>query len=373
MKKKILLIGPFPKPVTGNSLANKTVYNLLELESTAEVNKIDTSYNVFKEDIGKFSLKKLFFYVIINFRAHKIFNYNILYLTPGQTFLGILKYATFICLGALLKKEMIIHVHGNHLGHEYKMLSGIKKRAFSFLISRFTKGIVLSNSLKSNLTPFIDSSKIFVLPNFAEDYLVSQKLKVNTDQLRIIFLSNLMKEKGILILLDALHALEKNKIKHVAKIAGNIDVDSYQEINSKVKRLEKTTYLGVVEGDRKKELLNWGNVFVLPTFYKIEGQPISIIEAMATKNVIITTAHSGIPDIVKENKNGFFVDKKKVAPLIERLMFLSSRKDIIKNISEYNKTFFLDNFSLEIFQKKLFKILEVEQKKEFIKTSNKNE
>jgi glycosyltransferase involved in cell wall biosynthesis len=212
------------------------------------------------------------------------------------------------------------------------MLSGIKKRAFSFLISRFTKGIVLSNSLKSNLTPFIDSSKIFVLPNFAEDYLVSQKLKVNTDQLRIIFLSNLMKEKGILILLDALHALEKNKIKYVAKIAGNIDVDSYQEIISKVKRLEKTTYLGVVEGDRKKELLNWGNVFVLPTFYKIEGQPISIIEAMATKNVIITTAHSGIPDIVSENKNGFFVDKKKVAPLIERLMFLSSRKDIIKKI-----------------------------------------
>ena len=363
MKKKVLIIGPFPKPVTGNAIANKVVFKLLDDQPTVEAEKIDMSYNIFKENIGKFSLKKALFFFAATFKGYKIINNDVLYITPGQTFLGVLKYASFICFGALLKKQMIIHVHGNYLGVEYDRLSGLKKKAFYFLISRFTKGIVLSSSLKSNLTPFMESKKIFVIPNFAENYLVFDKLEVNTNKLRIIFLSNLMKEKGILILLDALYELERKKINYEARIAGNIDDDSLQEINSKLNRLKSTKYIGVVEGKRKKELLHWGNVFVLPTFYKIEGQPISIIEAMATKNVIITTAHSGIPDIVSENKNGFFVEKQKLTPLVGRLVFLSIRKDIIRTISEHNYNFFLDNLSLKSFQKKIFKILEIKPKK----------
>ena len=355
--KKTLIIGPFPEPISGVSLANKVVKNLLDSSNHFKVDYINTSYSSFKEDIGKFSIKKFLFYLMVNFKVYKIFNQKTLYMTPGQTFLGVLKYAPFICLGALLKKEMIIHVHGNYLASQYNLLSGIKKRTFSFLISRFTKGIVLSNSLKSNLTPFLDSKNIFVLPNFAEDYLVSEKLEINTDELRIVFLSNLMKEKGILILLQALKLLEKQKINYHAKIAGNIDNSLLKEIESNLKLLNKTYYIGVVNGKAKKELLEWGNVFVLPTYYKMEGQPIAIIEAMATKNVIITTVHGGIPDIVVENKNGFFVKKKNAKDLLEKFINLSNNKAEILKISEYNKSYFLNNFTLKQFEKNLLTIL----------------
>ena len=43
---------------------------------------------------------------------------------------------------------------------EYNSLNGFKRGVFYFLLSRFTKGIVLSDSLKENLIPFIDESKI---------------------------------------------------------------------------------------------------------------------------------------------------------------------------------------------------------------------
>ena len=36
-----------------------------------------------------------------------------------------------------------------------------------------------------------------------------------------------------------------------------------------------------------------------------EGQPISIIEAMAYKNAIITTKYRSIPDLISEKKNVF--------------------------------------------------------------------
>ena len=206
---KILIIGPFPKPISGVSLANKVVQELLEKNPLFKVTTINTSFPSFKEDIGKFSIQKLLFYLKINLNFYKIFYQQTIYITPGQTFFGALKYGLFICLGTLLKKEMIIHVHGNYVGTQYNLLSGIKKKIFHFLISKFTKGIVLSDSLKSNLQPFLNPQKIFSLPNFAQEYLISEDSNVDTSELRIVYLSNLMKEKGILTLLDALQIIEK--------------------------------------------------------------------------------------------------------------------------------------------------------------------
>lgn len=354
--KKVLIIGPFPKPISGVSLANKVVKDVLRKSNEYNVDKINTSYPVFEDAVGSFSIKKLIFFLKINCKAFKIVRKDIIYMTPGQTFFGVLKYASFTCLGSLLKKEMIIHVHGNYLGTQYGLLLGIKKRIFYFFISKFTKGIVLSDSLKSNLTPFLSPKKIVTLPNFAEKYLISDS-PINANEIRIVYLSNLMEEKGILILLNALQVLEKKSIKYTAKVAGNIDHRLSKEIKEKLKTIENTNYIGIVEGKTKKELLEWGNIFVLPTYYKMEGQPISILEAMATKNVIITTKHAGISDIITEKINGFFVEKKDVESLASILIYLSEHKDEIARISECNKIHFLNNYTIETFEKNLLKIL----------------
>ena len=311
-KISILLIGPFPGPLSGVSIANQVVSEVLSDDSQFEVDLINTSYSRFDEEIGKFSFKKTFFYLALYLNIFKIFKHKIIYITPGQTFYGILKYGFFIILGSVFRKELIIHVHGNHLGEEYKSLNGIKKNIFYCLVSRFSKGIVLSNSLKDNLTPFIDESKIFCLPNFAQDYLYKEEKILVDDELRIFYLSNLMKEKGIICLLKALKNLEGSNIKYKAKIAGNIDEKFSNEILKLINELEHADYLGVVYGEAKKNLLAWGNVFVLPTFYKMEGQPISILEAMATKNVVVTTNHAGVPDIFKDKVNGFLVQKNNI-------------------------------------------------------------
>ena len=39
-----------------------------------------------------------------------------------------------------------------------------------------------------------------------------------------------------------------------------------------------------------------------------EGQPVSIIEALAFKNIVISTKYRSIPDMIDENIEGFFVD-----------------------------------------------------------------
>ena len=355
--KKVLIIGPFPNPISGVSIANKVVEEILNADLNFTVENLNTSYPIFDEQIGEFSIQKFFFYLRINSSFFKVLKNNIIYITPGQTFFGVLKYALFIVAASALRKELIIHVHGNYLGKEYQSLKGFKRVLFYFLVSRFTKGIVLSNSLKHNLTPFLEDKNIFSLPNFAQDYLYKEDKKFVKDELRIFYLSNLMKEKGIFCLLNALKNLEKNNIIYKAKIAGNIDQKYSKEILNLFTELKNAEYIGIVNGDDKKNLLEWGNVFVLPTFYKMEGQPISILEAMATTNLVVTTNHAGISDVFQDKINGYFVEKNNKNSIEKILSYLAANKSELKKIAEYNKTFFLNNFTVDIFKKNLLEII----------------
>ncbi|WP_088324538.1 glycosyltransferase family 4 protein [Polaribacter tangerinus] len=354
---KVLIIGPFPNPISGVSLANKVVKEILEHSGEFNTSIVNTSYPFFEDSVGSFSVRKLLFFLRLNLEIFKIFKSSIVYITPGQTFFGITKYSLFILLSSILKKELIIHVHGNFLGTQYKQLTGLKKKIFYFLVSKFTKGIVLSNSLKHNLSPFLESSKIFVVSNFAQDFLFESKKDLDTTKLKIIFLSNLMEEKGILFLLDALKDLEDKNILFEAKIAGNIDKSLEEIIFRKIKNLRSSSYVGVVHDKDKRNLLEWSNIFVLPTFYKMEGQPISIIEALATQNVIISTSHAGIIDIIEDGLNGYIVVPKSTNSILEKLLYLDQNKHIIKDISLHNKHYFANNYTVAIFKKKILHVL----------------
>ena len=61
---------------------------------------------------------------------------------------------------------------------------------------------------------------------------------------------------------------------------------------------------GWVSGEKKIELLNWADVYILPSFN--EGLPISILEAMSYKKPIISTPVGGIPEVV-DKTNGILV------------------------------------------------------------------
>ncbi|OIQ31056.1 MAG: hypothetical protein BM564_02250 [Bacteroidetes bacterium MedPE-SWsnd-G2] len=350
-----------PEPTTGVSLANKVVFDYLPQLSQFKIEAINTSFDKFDEDLGKFSFSKFIFYLKQNLYCYKIFNSDIIYLTPGQTFFGVLKYAVFILLARLLNKQIVVHIHGNHIGNEFHSLTGLKKKIFKALVSKSNKGIVLSESLTGNMTPFINSKSIYVLYNFVEDFLFEKPKAYKEEDssvLRIVYLSNLMEEKGILDLLGGLKLLEEKGIAYEAKIAGAIDKKQETQLLRKMASLKGTEYIGIVKGDQKKELLYWSNVFVLPTFYAMEGQPISILEAMATGNVILTTEHAGIPDVFKDEVNGFYVAKRSGKSIYDQLEFLSNNEQDIQRISEHNVIEANSKYKVNVFINKFVKIIE---------------
>jgi glycosyltransferase involved in cell wall biosynthesis len=89
---------------------------------------------------------------------------------------------------------------------------------------------------------------------------------------------------------------------------------------NKIADNEELKYLGkFIDGVEKRKLYCESHIFCLPTYYPFEGQPISILEGYATGCAVITSNHSGIPFIFKDEKNGFMVEKKSVSSLTESL------------------------------------------------------
>ncbi len=354
---KILIIGSFPPPISGVSLANKVITEGLKKSQKWNVDIINSEYSSNITAVhGNISIQK-FYFLKTYLYLYKVLFSKIIYITIGQSFFGVIKYAPFILLSKILRKKLVFHLHGGHLLNEYNQLKGIKRKAFYFFVSKMNYGIVLSKSLRENFSKFIKPSKIFDLPNFYEsDLRLTEKEILNSkdySEIRIIFLSNLIEEKGINILLEAIKKLYEKGINIKIKVAGNIV--SNNDLSSYFGKYG-IEYVGVVNGETKKDFLLWGNVFCLPTFYRMEGQPISIIEAMAIGNLIITTKHAGIQDICTSD-NALFCEKNDLNDLLSTIEYLSNNTTEIKAKGLYNYDYAKDLFSEENFIDNANKIL----------------
>lgn len=238
-------------------------------------------------------------------------------------------------------------------------MAGWQRKANYKAIKKLSGEIVLSNSLKKILEGMIDDDKIFVVENCVDDqYLLTnqeivEKLKSleNEKVLHVLWLSNFIRSKGYLLVLEVAKA-EKERVdaglekRFLFDFAGKFFEDSerdYFESYTKENGLEEyVTYHGIVGGEQKRALLKKCYIFTLPTRYPNEGQPISILEAMGNGMFIITTDHDGIPDIVENGVNGIVMKNKENAYSKVASFKANKLKTVCKRNREYCKEMYTE-------------------------------
>jgi glycosyltransferase involved in cell wall biosynthesis len=363
---KILFIGPLPDPITGHSLACKIF--LEELIKHHQVEVVNLSKDSFKE--GMYFKRIIEVVKILQEVWRKKKNVDVVYLTISQSFAGNIKdlFIYLICFRMLSK--MYIHLHGGSLKKFMFDKSRLLFCVNKFFISRLGAVIVLGATHVNVFTGLISSEKIHIVPNFSEDYLFTTEAEIinkfeDTQPLRILFLSNFIQGKGFDEIINAYMDLSEDLKKRVIiDFAGAFESDTQRmTFLSRIYRFAQIHYHGIVEGDKKKDLLSCAHIFCLPTCL-YEGQPISILEAYASGCVVITTAQGGIPDVFRDNVNGIEVEVKSIKSLKQALeqCILSSHK--LMSIAMLNFNTALQKYRMSNHNSSLIGIIHASSKKD---------
>lgn len=132
--------------------------------------------------------------------------------------------------------------------------------------------------------------------------------KYQQGSINILFASRLLKDKGLMSLVNAVRLVQKDGIKVNLYIAGIYDFESPLAFSENdIMELEQNgdiIWLG--KRDDISSLIAESDIVALPTSYG-EGVPRILIEACAVGRPIITTKLGGCKDICKDGVNGYLV------------------------------------------------------------------
>lgn len=86
--------------------------------------------------------------------------------------------------------------------------------------------------------------------------------------------------------------------------------------------------------DNVEDYLSVSDVFVLCSTF--EGMPLSVLEAYASGLPVVATNVGGMPDIIKNEKNGFLVELDNIDELCNALILLCDNIDVYEQIKSNN-------------------------------------
>ena len=181
----------------------------------------------------------------------------------------------------------------------------------------------------------------------------------NTPKVNVIFTARMVKEKGMMNLIEAAEILRKdyeNKVEFW--LCGGLSRNPLAIKEHELKALCDEKYIKWL-GHRTdvKDLLAQAHIVAFPSYYR-EGVPKSLIEASAIGRPIITCDSVGCRDVVEDGINGFLIPIRDSQALADRLKILIDNKDLRVAMGLKSREFAERDFSVEDVVKTHLKIYE---------------
>lgn len=350
MKKNptVLQVGPLPPPIGGISI----FLDHLKKVHSEEVNH--EFFNIFPKKNTK--LNKAFYNVIVYFK----FLFVLLKIKPNIIHVHTAAYRSFwkntgiIYISKLFDKKVIMHLHSGHFSDFYEKSTFRNKRIINKVLHRCDKLICLSSGWKDYYvqTFDLDPNKIEVVTNaiFVDEYVTSRENR--SSYLNLLYIGSLTENKGLKDLVEIAKDLKRkydNKFKFT--IIGNGPLYKYIK-EEKMEHNLNIELCGELSGNEKTQEFKKADILFLPSYF--EGMPLCILEGLAAGHVIISTNVGAIPEVVKENENGYLFQPGDIEKAVSIIMNLNQTK--LEEISENNQRYAQKYYDFQQLAKSLDKI-----------------
>lgn len=359
MKPTILFILHLPPPVHGAAMMGKYIHDSKIINDNIDCHFVNLTLAKDMQDIGKGSFRKLKTFVMLLlqiYRNVKLLKPKLCYVTPNAKGGAFYKDFIIVMLLKLLNQKIVIHYHNKGVATRQNIFFD------NFLYQLFFKKlkvILLAEQLYTDIQKYVQKKDVYFCPNgIPEQKNLIVKKKHNT--FNILFLSNMMKEKGVWDLVEACTLLKNKKRNFNCTFIGKWSDINEDEFKKKIYSLGLNDVIQAYGGKYGKEknlFFNKTDIFVFPTFYHNECFPLVLLEAMEQGIPCIGTTEGGISSIIENNKTGFIVNSHSPKEIAEKIEYLIDNPELCINMGKAGKEKFEKEFTIEKFENRMKDIL----------------
>ena len=234
-----------------------------------------------------------------------------------------------------LSNYKIIHLFTVH-SMAYRIFKGVKKQILQILFKRrkIIPVAICETVKKSIMESYnLNIDKIECVYNGVDTNIFVPMKKKNNDEIIFINVGTLYEIKNHELLIEAFSIVhKKNKLTKLVIVGDGV---LRQYLEEKINRfgLNDSVILYGQQNDVKHYLVN-SHIYCCSS--KVEGLPISVLEAMACGLPIITTKAGGVVDIVKDNINGF-ITKSSADDIAEKMLMLTNNKKLYEEMCKKSR------------------------------------
>jgi len=334
---KVMFIGLFPPPIDGQRVITQRMFEAVSAVATVNRHDLDPFPKIP-------SLSKAFsaLTACAMLIADRIAGCSTLYLAPHSG-KGLFYSCGIVGTARLLGYRLYVHYHSyrNIARH-----SGMMER-FVTLCGRDAVHIVLAPPMAREMRELYGtanhvvtlSNTAFVAPNFA-----ARDTSGRRRRLRIGHLSNLSVEKGIATVVECLRGLIACGAD-VEMVVGGAPTDRKAEEIVRAAAAEfgdRWRYLGQLRGHEVPRFYEDIDVFLFPTAYEHEAEPVVVIDAMSAGVPVIATDRGCIRHLVGEQGGRVFEADAFVDHAVAELSAWSGSPERLADVSRQARARFTD-------------------------------
>jgi colanic acid/amylovoran biosynthesis glycosyltransferase len=261
----------------------------------------------------------------------------------------------------VLQGKIITVFHGNDLS---RYLQTYGKQIYNKL---FTEGDLLQPISQHWQRQLIDlgcpEDKIVVhrMGIDATKFSFTPRHLSQDNQIRLITIARLVEKKGIEYGIQAVAQLAKIHQNIEYQIIGDGPLrEDFQQLIDKLDASNKIKLLGWRQQQEILQILQEAHIFLLPSVVSKDGDregiPVSLMEAMAMGLPVVSTYHSGIPELVTDGVSGFLVPERDVAALVAKLDYLIKHRECLSNLGYAGRQQIEENYEINQLNERLVEI-----------------
>lgn len=362
MATKVLFVLHMPPPVHGAALMGKYIHDSEIINGLFEAHYVNLALSDNLAEIGKANIKKIWLFIKKMANIIAVIEKEkpaLCYITPNATGAAFYKDFLIVMLLKTMRQKVIVHYHNKGIASRQKyFFDNMLYRLFFHKI----KVILLADILYEDIKMYVNASDVYICPNGIPLTKIEKipDTAFCKETVNLLFLSNMMSEKGVWDLLEACRILKEKGKAFCCDFVGKWSDITPHIFETKVKEYKLDTFVkahGEKYGDGKKEFLQKADIFVFPTYYHNECFPLVLLEAMEYELPCISTHEGGISDIIDNAYTGYVVEKQNPQEVVDKILFLIEHPEIRKEMGRNARMKFVDKYTLEVFETRMGEIL----------------